>query len=236
MLEKQLQEELNRFNNINKYVKRLLNEQEPPLPADPNAAPPAGGDVPPPPPGGEMGAPSPDLGTDTPPPPGGEMGDETGDSMGDETSSEVTDNPEEDDTTEELDITDLVNMTKDIKKQIDAASDSKINDGQQMNNIFTKLSELEGKLADMDNIISKIDQLGVEVKEMKPKTPIEKLEMRSLDSYPFNKKPDEFFKEKQGEMRATGKNEYVLTKDDVENYGRGQIAKTFNPTESNYLN
>jgi hypothetical protein len=233
MLEKQLQEELNRFNNINKYVKRLLNEQEPPLPPDPTTAPPPGGDVPPPPLGGDMGgAPAPDLGTDTPLVPG----EEPVDSMGDETSDEITDNPEEDDTTEELDITDLVNMTKDIKKQIDAASDSKINDGQQMNNVFSKLSELEGKLAQMDSIIAKIDQLGGEVKEMKPKTPVEKLEMRSLDSYPFNKKPDEFFREKQGEMRSSGKNEYVLTKDDVENYGRGQITKTFNPTESNYLN
>jgi len=235
MLEKKLQEELNRFNGINKYVKTLMNEQEPPQPVDPNAEPPVGGAVPPPDLGG---APAPDLGGAPAPDLGGapyDLGDVPPD-MGDETSDEVSADTESDDTTEELDITDLVNMTKDIKKQIDASSDSKINDGQQMNNVFSKLSELEQKLAQMDNIISKIDELGSEVKQMRPKTPIEKLEMRSLDSYPFNKKPDEFFAEKQGEMRASGKNEYVLTKDDVQNYGRGQIPKTFNPAESGYLN
>jgi hypothetical protein len=56
--------------------------------------------------------------------------------------------------------------------------------------------------------------------------------MRSLDSYPFNKKPDEFFKEKQPEMEKSGKNEYILTKGDVENYGRNEIMKSFNPKAS----
>jgi hypothetical protein len=54
------------------------------------------------------------------------------------------------------------------------------------------------------------------------------LELRSLDSYPFNQKPQEFFAQKQGEMQMTGKNEYVLTKDDVDNYSRS-ITQTFNP-------
>jgi hypothetical protein len=66
---------------------------------------------------------------------------------------------------------------------------------------------------------------------MKPETPQEKLEMRSLDSYPFNQKPNDFFSQKQGEMRATGKNEYVLTKQDVENFSPETISKTFNPDQ-----
>jgi hypothetical protein len=77
--------------------------------------------------------------------------------------------------------------------------------------------------------MSKIDQLGVEVAASKPKTEVERLEMRSLDSYPFNEKPQEFFAHKQGEMRASGKNEYILTKDDVENYSPEEIKTSFNP-------
>ena len=83
----------------------------------------------------------------------------------------------------------------------------------------------------MDPVMSKIDQLGATVEANKPKTEVERLEMRSLDSYPFNEKPQEFFAHKQGEMRASGKNEYVLTKDEVENYPVENIKTSFNPSE-----
>ena len=63
--------------------------------------------------------------------------------------------------------------------------------------------------------------------ELKPSTPVEKLEMRSLDSYPFNEKPQEFFNHKMGDMQKSGKNEYILTKDEVENYPV-DIKNTFN--------
>jgi hypothetical protein len=83
----------------------------------------------------------------------------------------------------------------------------------------------------MDAVMAKIDQLGATVEANKPKTEVEKLEMRSLDSYPFNEKPQEFFSHKQGEMRASGKNEYVLTKDEVDNYAPDQIKTSFNPMQ-----
>lgn len=135
------------------------------------------------------------------------------------------------DSTEEIDITDLVNMTKNIKKEID---DNKQDHGAvlgQMDSIFTKLDDLESKLTQMDSVISKIDQLSSKIEEIKPKTPEEKLQMRSLDSYPFNQNPQQFFANKQGEMRSTGKNEYVLTKDEIENYSNDTIRDTFNPQE-----
>ena len=52
--------------------------------------------------------------------------------------------------------------------------------------------------------------------------------MRSLDSYPFNQNPQQFFSQKQDQMRASGKNEYVLTKDDIQNYSQETIKDTFN--------
>jgi hypothetical protein len=135
------------------------------------------------------------------------------------------------DSTEEIDITDLVNMTKNIKKDID---DNKEDHGVvlgQMDAVFTKLDDLEIKLSQMDSVISKIDQLSSKIEQMKPKSPEEKLEMRSLDSYPFNQNPQQFFANKQGEMRSSGKNEYVLTKDEIENYSNDTIRDTFNPQE-----
>lgn len=139
----------------------------------------------------------------------------------------------ETDSTEEIDITDLVNITKSIKNNIDDNMNGNGEVLSKMDDVFSKLNDLEMKLSQMDSVMAKIDQLGDKVDSVKEPTPQEKLEMRSLDSYPFNTKPNEFFSQKQGEMRTSGKNEYVLTKDDVENYTPETIRKTFNPDQEN---
>lgn len=205
-MKKNINEEIARFNEIYKYKFRTLTEQEIPPPAPDAGAVPPGGDVPmPPPPAGDMGAPSADAGAMPP----------------------MTDTPPTDDV-EEVDITDLVNMTKSIKKELDASKQDNSGVINKMDDVFTKLSDLEQKLAAMDNIMARIDDLGTKVELMKPKSPEEKLEMRSLDSYPFNQNPQQFFAAKQDEMRKTGKNEYMLTKNDVENYSKDTIKDTFN--------
>ena len=133
--------------------------------------------------------------------------------------------------TEEVDVTDLVNMTKNIKNDLENTKGESSAVIQKMDDVFSKLGELEQKLSQMDSILVKIDQLGNQIQNIKEPTPVEKLEMRSLDSYPFNQKPQEFFANKQSEMRASGKNEYILTKSDVENYSQDEIEKTFNPSQ-----
>jgi len=113
-MEKLLQEELKRFNAINKYTEKLLSEQEPQLPppppaagADPGADP---GALPPAPPaaGADPAAAGADPTADLPPPEAEDAGTDLGNT-----------DPAADDSTEEIDITDLVNMTKSIKKQLD---------------------------------------------------------------------------------------------------------------------
>jgi hypothetical protein len=100
-----------------------------------------------------------------------------------------------------------------------------------MDDVFTKLNDLEQKLAQMDSVMDRINRLDSKLDTLKEKTPQEKLEMRSLDSYPFNQNPQQFFANKQDQMRSSGKNEYVLTKDDVENYSNDAIKQSFNPQE-----
>jgi hypothetical protein len=205
MLEKKLLEELNRYKAINKYGFKMIMEQE--VPPAPEAVP---TDVPPAPEAVPTDVPPVDAPLDVPP----AMDDMSMDSM---------------DSTEEIDITDLVNMTKNIKNDLDNNKQDNSMVIGKMDDVFTKLTDLEQKLAQMDVVMSKIDELGSKVEMMKPETPQEKLEMRSLDSYPFNQKPQEFFAQKQGEMQATGKNEYVLTKDDVQNYSQDEVKTSFNP-------
>jgi hypothetical protein len=208
-IEKKLLEEVSRFRAINKYANNLLNEQD----APPTDLPPADAGVPP----MDMETPPTDAGVppmdmETPP---ADMG------------APVEDN------TEEIDITDLVNMTKSIKKDVDDSKSEHSGVNQKMDDIFTKLGDLESKLSEMGSIIDKIDQLGSKVDSMKEKTPEEKLELRSLDSYPFNQNPQEFFNQKQGEMRVSGKNDYVLTKQDVDDYSKDMIKNSFNDEEEN---
>jgi hypothetical protein len=133
------------------------------------------------------------------------------------------------DSTEEIDITDLVNMTKSIKKDMDDNKSEYDGVVNKMDDVFTKLSDLESKLVQMDQVMSKIDELGSKVENMKEPSAQEKLEMRSLDSYPFNQNPQQFFAQKQGEMKQSGKNEYVLTKQEIEEYPKDIIKQTFNP-------
>ncbi len=133
--------------------------------------------------------------------------------------------------TEEIDITDLVNMTKSIKKDVDDSKSEHLGVTEKMDSVFTKLTDLEKKLSQMDSVIDRIDQLGTKIDSMKEKTPEEKLELRSLDSYPFNQNPQEFFNQKQGEMRASGKNDYVITKQDINDYSKDMIKNSFNDEE-----
>jgi hypothetical protein len=210
MLEKKLQEELKRYKAINKYSTKMIMEQEAPVEPSPE---------------GELPMEPTADGTEVPP-----MEDPSTPPMDGTTDPTLGEVPV-DDATEEIDITDLVNMTKSIKNDLD---DNRSNNGEvvsKMDSVFSKLNDLESKLSQMDSVIAKIDQLGYKVENMKPETPQEKLEMRSLDSYPFNQKPNEFFSQKQGEMKASGKNEYVLTKQDVQNYSPETISKTFNTDE-----
>lgn len=216
-MKKTLQEELSRYNAINKYGHRLFLEQELPLPTeDPAAVPPV--DPAAVPPADPAAVPPVDPATDpsaVPP-------------VDTAAAPPV-------DTTEEIDITDLVNMTKSIKKDMEDKQQQTDSVIGKMDDVFTKLDDLESKLSKMDNLVAQIENLGSKIEQSKPPTPVEKLEMRSLDSYPFSQNPQQFFSQKQGEMRQSGKNEYVLTKQEIEDYSQNEIRKTFNPSiDKNY--
>jgi hypothetical protein len=87
---------------------------------------------------------------------------------------------------------------------------------------------MEDKLAEMDSLVQKIDLVDAKLEKYRPKTAQEKLELRSLDSGPFKQNLADFFKDKEEDMERSGKNEYVLTKDDVENYSASEIEQSFN--------
>lgn len=198
--------ELKRYNSINKYI----TEQDATLPPPPDDAPPVDAGLAPPP--ADMGA---------TPPPAPVTGGTTVDIESDPDVEKIGD--EKDGNKEELEITDLVTSQKNAETKQEEYFES----------LFKHIESLEGKLSEMDNIVNKLNDLENKIEKYRVKTPEEKLELRSLDSGPFNQKLTDFFDDKQEDMKKTGKNEYILTQDEVQDYSPLEIKKSFRNFEQN---
>ena len=204
-IDNRILEELSRYNSINNYI----TEQEAILPtppgldpnelppADPNAVPPVDPNIAPEIPAAPEGPQPVDIATDP-----------DVEKVGDEVKGGST---------EEMDITDLVKSQKNVEQKQE----------EYFDNLFQHLDNLESKLGEMDGIMTKLNDLEMKIEKYREKTPQEKLELRSLDSGPFNQKLSQFFDDKEDDMEKSGKNEYILTQDDVEDYSPSEIKKTF---------
>ena len=206
-LDEKILQEIKRYNKINNYIM----EQEAPLPAeepplDPTADPAAGA-----PPADPAAAGAPPA-----PAPPAEPVDVANDPDVEPLSGEGEEGEGEE--AEELDITDLVDSQKTMADKQE----------EYFNNLFDQIKNMESKLAEMDSLVSKIDGIESKLEKYRPKTPQEKLQLRSLDSGPYKQNLADFFDEKKDEMEATGKNEYVLTQDEVENFSPSDIEQSFN--------
>ena len=203
-IDNRILEEIARYNSINNYIVEQDATLPPPPEEDPNALPPADGamaptdpNMVPPAPAAPVGPQPVDLEND---PDVEKVGE--GDSIG---------------KTEEMDITDLVKSQKNVEQKQE----------EYFNNLFQHLDNLENKLGEMDGIMTKLNDLEMKIEKYREKTPQEKLELRSLDSGPFNQKLSQFFDDKEDDMEKSGKNEYILTQDEVEDYSPIEIKKTF---------
>ena len=78
--------------------------------------------------------------------------------------------------TVEVDVTDIVDKGNKQRTEIEDMT-------SKMDELLGKLGDLEGKVGDMDKVIEKIDGLEKEIEERNP-TRFERLEMRSMDSFP----------------------------------------------------
>jgi hypothetical protein len=201
-IDEKILNEIARYNSINRYI----TEQDVP-PADPAAA-----GAPPPPPADPAAAGAPT----TPPTPVDVASDPDVEEVGGEGGE--GEEGEEGEGVEELDITDLVDSQKTMADKQE----------EYFTNLFDQIKNMEEKLSEMDKLVSKIDSLETKFDKFRPKSPQEKLELRSLDSGPFKQNLADFFDEKKVEMEKSGKNEYVLTNDEVENFNPSDIENSFN--------
>jgi len=130
----------------------------------------------------------------------------------------------------ELDITDLVQANDETKQSVEMVNQKMVDLVNQFNTLNQQLNKLE----DLD---TKLNDLEQEIVKRNP-TEIEKLEMRSLDSFPYNQKLTDYWneKEEEGRYQATSSEEevvepeveYVLTQDEVDaSYSPQDIKNSF---------
>lgn len=203
-------------------------EEEETEPATPEAAvdEPAAEDIAPedmPDPSLETGAPIPDMGADAELP--------SDDTM----PADDTMEPEAmDDESVDLDVTELVKGSQEAKASADEAN-------AKIERLLGMVDKLEGQLSSMGQISAKIDGLEKELEKRVP-TPDEKIELRSMDSYPYNIKLSDFWADRKDSPYDAGQNDdedkdeegnYVLTQDDVDNFDANNIKQSFkeNPFE-----
>jgi molecular chaperone GrpE (heat shock protein) len=215
-LDKKILSEIKRYQSINKYI----SEQEAPLPPIPGAEDAVADEVTAaiPPTGAGEGAP---VAPEAPAAPAGpEKIDIENDPDVEKLDAEgESAEGEEGDETEELEITDLVTSQKNIEQKQD----------EYFNNLFGQISKLEAKLSEMDALMNRLNTIENKIEKYREKTPQEKLELRTYDSYPFNQKLSDFFDDKKIEMEKTGKKDYVLTSDEVEDINPTDIRTSFQP-------
>ena len=130
--------------------------------------------------------------------------------------------------TEELDVTDIVTMTKETGEKAENLEQSISAQQDSVDSLISKLDGLEKKLGEMDKIVSSVNKLEDKIEKYRPQTPQEKLELRYLDSGPFNQKLGDYWEEKTGEMaKQKDKHEYVLTQGEVDDYNEADIKKSW---------
>lgn len=136
----------------------------------------------------------------------------------------------------EVDVTDLVNTSNELKDSSDQTN-------QKMAELIDKFNTLSGQMSNMDKLSKNIEVLDTKIKDVETEivrrnpTPTEKIEMRSLDSFPYNIKLSDFWSDNADKLSDQSKvtdnkpKEYVLTKDDVDDYSESDIKNSFNEFE-----
>lgn len=207
-IDEKILNEIARYRSINNYIVEQEAELPPPPADDAMAPPPADAGMAPPPADAAMAPPPADAAATPPTEP------QPVDIANDPDVEKVGDEKEK---TKEIDITDLVTSQKNVEEKQE----------EYFDNLFKHLTDLESKLGEMDGIMSKLNDLEMKVEKMRPKSAQEKLELRTIDSGPFNQKLSDFFEDKQDDFEKTGRDEYILTQDDVEDYSNVDIKKSF---------
>ena len=137
----------------------------------------------------------------------------------------------EEEDVEEIDVTDIVTKSDEAKETAELAAQTSQETNTYVKDLTDKISNLEAQLSKMDSIMSKVSKIESDIK-----TPEEKLELRSLDSYPFNMKLTDYWSDKVNDPSnnyqvTNDEKVYKVTPEDITDYSDIDIKNSFNPEQ-----
>ena len=113
---------------------------------------------------------------------------------------------------------------KDVEKGVESVGDYSKKVMTQQAEILTKVDDMMNKLGNVDQLSQKVDQISHGLKEIKPQSYRDKLEMISLNSGPFNVKLSDYWGDLDGqEQQEPQQKEYKLDKQDIANFDAREI-------------
>lgn len=126
-----------------------------------------------------------------------------------------------------LDVEDLTDAQEKLNKKENSI-------GRDLGAVDDRITKL---VASIDKMEKMIDGNNDEIKNLKGElekrvpTQVEKMNLRSLNSYPFNVSPQDYWKdkEKSGKYDVSGddSDEYKITNDDIDNYNEQAVQNSF---------
>ena len=137
--------------------------------------------------------------------------------------------PQEDENV--IDVDDLTKAQEKVNDKVNSV-------GKDLGKVDSRIEKLLGAIETLQGMFDKnnqaIEDLKIEFEKRNP-TQTEKLNLRSLDSYPFKIKPTDFWKDKAensnysayADNQEPTTQEYVITNDDVDDFNEREIADSF---------
>jgi hypothetical protein len=151
--------------------------------------------------------------------------------VADVTTDMPAEEPVADEEVTEVDVTDLVNNTKDINDKIQGLSAGL----EKINDIMGKITSIEGNLVKMDDLVGQMQSLAKQVELMRPPTEEERRKALAQDSYPFNVSIDDYNKGAGVKTQTDLENNSKMSMFDtiMNDYSEMDVKKSFNiPTEN----
>ena len=134
-----------------------------------------------------------------------------------------------------IDVDDLTNAQEKVNDKVNSV-------GRDLGKVDARIEKLIGAIDTLKTMFDKNNQEIVDLKnefEKRNPTQTEKLNLRSLDSFPFKVKPTDYWSDKAKNSNYSAyfdneeptTQEYVITNDDVDDFSEKEIADSFSITD-----
>lgn len=135
--------------------------------------------------------------------------------------------------TEEVDVTDIVQGTKDVQQKTDDMSGKVEATMQKVDALVAKLGGMEASVGKMGQALSKIDAIYKELELMKPPSPEEVKAVMADKSYPFNVQLKDYGKDgtPRNQTELEQKKNKLSLANLLNDFNERDVRQSFNPPD-----